>query len=348
MPRRISTSTASSTSSKHLYREILERPAPGRRLSPARRTGQSRTGNARTPAAPASRKSPTPPQRRRCGAARWSTGWSRYVDEQLKPGVARARRQPRRRADRRLSAPPRRALPPDRRRPVLRPPSGRQRRRDRAARGAVRARRRIPRHPGHLGLVARALHRVRDLSRTTARPRRGRGSSVRRLPGASLPHRRSHERPPRAIPSGELNVTAANSQTVEFFAASGCRTYAELGVYEGDTALAIATSLDGAGELHLFDFEDRVVAVAARLQRAGHENVFTHANSRRLLDSYNWSLMQLLAESIAARSSTTSSWTARTPGHTTRSPFSSSTGCSARAGTSTSTTTPGRSGTRPR
>ena len=97
-------------------------------------------------------------------------------------------------------------------------------------------------------------------------------------------------------PSGELNVTAANSQTVEFFAASGCQTYAELGIYEGDTALAIATSLDGAGELHLFDFEDRVQAVTARLRQAGHENVFTHPNSRRLLDSYNWSLMQLLAK----------------------------------------------------
>ena len=97
-------------------------------------------------------------------------------------------------------------------------------------------------------------------------------------------------------PRGELNVTAANAQTVEFFAASGCRTYAELGIYEGDTALAIARSLDGSGEMHLFDFEDRVDAVAARLREAGYENVFGHANSRRLLDSYNWSLMQLLAE----------------------------------------------------
>src|SRR6266576_250299 len=99
-----------------------------------------------------------------------------------------------------------------------------------------------------------------------------------------------------SYPCGELNVTAANSQTVEFFGASGCRCYAELGVYEGDTALAIATTLDGAGELHLFDFDDRVEAVADRLRQAGHDNVFAHPNSRRLLDSYNWSLMQLLAE----------------------------------------------------
>jgi predicted O-methyltransferase YrrM len=97
-------------------------------------------------------------------------------------------------------------------------------------------------------------------------------------------------------PCGELNVKAANSETVEFFAASGCRTYAELGVYEGDTALAIATALDSSGEVHLFDFDDRVKAVAERLRTAGYENVFTHPNSRRLLDSYNWSLMRLLEE----------------------------------------------------
>jgi len=100
----------------------------------------------------------------------------------------------------------------------------------------------------------------------------------------------------QSYPTGELNVTTANSRTVEFFAASGCRTYAEIGVYEGDTALAIATSLDGAGELHLFDFDDRVEAAAARLQQAGHGNVFAYPNSRRLLDSYNWSLMRLLED----------------------------------------------------
>jgi hypothetical protein len=32
------------------------------------------------------------------------------------------------------------------------------------------------------------------------------------------------------------------------------------------------------------------------LRTAGYENVFTHPNSRRLLDSYNWSLMRLLEE----------------------------------------------------
>lgn len=99
-----------------------------------------------------------------------------------------------------------------------------------------------------------------------------------------------------AYPTGRLNVTGANQRTVELFASSGCRTYAELGVYEGDTAFAIAESLGGAGEVHLFDFEDRVELAADRLRQAGYENVFVHPNTRRLMDSYNWSLMHLLDE----------------------------------------------------
>jgi predicted O-methyltransferase YrrM len=98
-----------------------------------------------------------------------------------------------------------------------------------------------------------------------------------------------------SFPAGELNVTA-NMGTVEFFATSGCRSYAEIGIYRGETARHIADLLAGAGEIHLFDFEDRVAPVAAELREAGHRNVVAHPNSRRLMDSYNWSLMQLLAE----------------------------------------------------
>jgi predicted O-methyltransferase YrrM len=103
--------------------------------------------------------------------------------------------------------------------------------------------------------------------------------------------------PRRAFPESALNVVGPNERTVEFFAASGCRAYAEIGVYEGHTARRIAEVLDGAGAIHLFDYEDRVSAVASMLRDAGHANVVEHPNSRRLLDSYNWSLMQVLAES---------------------------------------------------
>lgn len=88
----------------------------------------------------------------------------------------------------------------------------------------------------------------------------------------------------------------ANARTVDFFKASGCRRFAEIGVYKGDTTLRIAEHLAGEGEIHLFDFEDNVAAVASTLEVAGHRNVVTHGNSRRLLDSYNWSLMRLLRE----------------------------------------------------
>jgi predicted O-methyltransferase YrrM len=101
---------------------------------------------------------------------------------------------------------------------------------------------------------------------------------------------------PHAFPTTDLSVDGANAQTVEFFRGTGCRTYAEIGVYKGYTALRIAEHLAGQGEIHLFDFEDRVLPVAELLHEAGHGNVVVHPNSRRLLDSYNWSLMQVLAE----------------------------------------------------
>jgi predicted O-methyltransferase YrrM len=100
----------------------------------------------------------------------------------------------------------------------------------------------------------------------------------------------------RAFPETALNVAGPNEATVSFFVASGCRRYAEVGVYEGDTALRIAEELGGEGELHLFDYEDRTREVAARLRAAGHDTVVEHPNSRLLLDSYNWSLMRALQE----------------------------------------------------
>jgi predicted O-methyltransferase YrrM len=99
-----------------------------------------------------------------------------------------------------------------------------------------------------------------------------------------------------AYPRSGLAVEGANARTLESFKQSGAGVYAELGVYEGDTALAIAEQLGGRGELHLFDYDDTVAAAAARLRAAGHENVVAHGNSRKLLDSYNWSLMELLRE----------------------------------------------------
>jgi predicted O-methyltransferase YrrM len=97
-------------------------------------------------------------------------------------------------------------------------------------------------------------------------------------------------------PSSGLNVQGPNERTIAAFADSGALVYAEIGIYEGDTTLEIARLLDGRGEIHLFDFEDKVAAVTARLADEGYGNVVGHPNSRKLLDSYNWSLMALLRE----------------------------------------------------
>ncbi len=99
-----------------------------------------------------------------------------------------------------------------------------------------------------------------------------------------------------AFPTGDLNVPGPNLRTVEFFAATDCRCYGEVGVYRGDTVLRIAELMAGDGEVHVFDFDDRLAPVVERLSAAGHANVIAHPNSRRLMDSYNWSLMRLLAE----------------------------------------------------
>jgi len=106
----------------------------------------------------------------------------------------------------------------------------------------------------------------------------------------------SAERIEQGYPSSGLAVAGPNARTVASFRDSGALVYGEIGVYEADTALAIAQELDGRGEIHLFDFEDKVSAAVRRLEQHGFSNVVAHPNSRKLLDSYNWSLMALLRE----------------------------------------------------
>jgi predicted O-methyltransferase YrrM len=87
-----------------------------------------------------------------------------------------------------------------------------------------------------------------------------------------------------------------NTTTLEFLATTGCKNIAEIGVEWGSTSKEIAKWLEGKGVLHLFDYEDRVKLVAERLRQAGFTNIVGHGNSRRTLDSYNWSLMEILRD----------------------------------------------------
>lgn len=91
-----------------------------------------------------------------------------------------------------------------------------------------------------------------------------------------------------------LAVSGANTDTVELVDLSGAKRVAEIGIYRGHTSREIAKILAGrGGELHLFDFHDRVHQVSEELQESGCR-IVTHGNTRLLMDNYNWSLMRLL------------------------------------------------------
>jgi predicted O-methyltransferase YrrM len=97
-------------------------------------------------------------------------------------------------------------------------------------------------------------------------------------------------------PYPEVVAARPATRTLAFINDTDSRTIAEIGVYEGETSLKLAEYLNGEGELHIFDFDDRVETVTRLLEERGHTNVVAHGNSRKLMDSYNWSLMKLLRE----------------------------------------------------
>ena len=86
----------------------------------------------------------------------------------------------------------------------------------------------------------------------------------------------------------------ANLETVAFVRSTASKIVAEIGIYQGDTSLELAKLLNGCGELHLFDFQDRVDAVEKKIREAGFHNIKTYGNSYKLLDSYNWQLAKLI------------------------------------------------------
>jgi predicted O-methyltransferase YrrM len=91
-------------------------------------------------------------------------------------------------------------------------------------------------------------------------------------------------------------VDTANGKTVSFVRSTGARMIAEIGIYHGHTSLEFAKYLNGAGELHLFDYADRVETVRQQLAAAGFNNVKTFGSSYKLLDSYNWCLAKLIEQ----------------------------------------------------
>src|SRR5262249_8985403 len=79
-----------------------------------------------------------------------------------------------------------------------------------------------------------------------------------------------------------------NLEIVNFARSVNAEKIAEIGIYEGYTSRELARYLNGSGELHLYDFEDRVTAVHNVLVREGFSNVKAFGSTYKLLDSYNW------------------------------------------------------------
>ncbi|WP_196771614.1 class I SAM-dependent methyltransferase [Mycobacterium colombiense] len=92
----------------------------------------------------------------------------------------------------------------------------------------------------------------------------------------------------------QVAVFSSNDDTLNFIRQTDCRVIAEVGIYKGHTSLGLAEFLGGEGELHLFDYEDRVAEVERKIRAAGYSNVRAFGSSYKLLDSYNWSLGKVL------------------------------------------------------
>lgn len=92
----------------------------------------------------------------------------------------------------------------------------------------------------------------------------------------------------------KIVVEEPNQTTIDFIKLKRCRSVAEIGVYEGHTSLEIAKYLNNEGELHLYDFEDRVCAVERKIRSAGFSNVKSFGCSYKFLDSYNWPLGKVI------------------------------------------------------
>lgn len=97
-------------------------------------------------------------------------------------------------------------------------------------------------------------------------------------------------------PGGGPRVQRASERTAASVRRSGALSYAQVGLRDRETALAVALELDGRGTVHLLGSEDEVTATARLIAEEGYRNVVVHPRSHNALDSCTWSLMALLRE----------------------------------------------------
>jgi hypothetical protein len=89
-----------------------------------------------------------------------------------------------------------------------------------------------------------------------------------------------------------------NRKTLEFLKKTFNRdrsfTYAEFGIHKADTARIVAEAFPNA-TMHLFDYHDVIDDARNKLGIFG-DRIHYYANTTRFHDSYNWSLVKLIAE----------------------------------------------------
>lgn len=91
-----------------------------------------------------------------------------------------------------------------------------------------------------------------------------------------------------------IQICPPNPLTIQLVKEVKPKVYAEIGISVGGTVLEVSKLLPPDGEIHLFDFYNKVAVIKDQLLASGFKNVVGHSNSYKLRDSYNWSLMKLL------------------------------------------------------
>jgi predicted O-methyltransferase YrrM len=71
---------------------------------------------------------------------------------------------------------------------------------------------------------------------------------------------------------------------------------AEVGVGVGATTWEFCQRLKNIGEIHLFDYLDRLDTLRPEITELGLNNVLFHANGRKTFDSYCWTRANILRE----------------------------------------------------
>jgi hypothetical protein len=82
--------------------------------------------------------------------------------------------------------------------------------------------------------------------------------------------------------------------TANFIKTTTCRNIAQIGVSDENASLEFACFLNGEGELHLYDYHNRVTKVMNRLKEAGYRNIFGFGATEFFRDSHCWSLGHLV------------------------------------------------------